>query len=173
MPGSRITSEAYRYWLSNIPSLTNPFVVIQKRSGCSRAPIDCFTRSYISLFLIAANSSITPQCVSSPSKLFVLLARAFINPIFSSQYKSAARFLICFLSRGDCLRILSAALNPSLAWSNIVAMLYICGAPSLSLTSISNSMAAVSVVFPFFLPSIINTSLYCLNPLSSTKPNIA
>ena len=92
--------------------------------------------------------------------------------MFMAQYKSAALFRICFFNKGDCILILFAALNPSLAWSNIVATLYICGAPSLSFISMSSSMAAVSVVLPFFLPSIINTSLYCLKLLSSTNPKM-
>ena len=167
------TLDAYSYCASKIPSLTNPFVVIQNNIGCSLAPIDCFIKSYKSRFLIAASSSMITQCASKLSSVPVSDANGLINPMFISQYKSPARFLVYLDNNFDCLRMLSTAVYPLFAWSFFVATLYISGAPSSSLISKSFSTVAHSVVFPFFLPSMIKHSLYCLLSLSSTKPNSA
>ena len=117
------TSEAYLYCASNMPSRTYPFVVIQKSNGCFLAPIACFIKSYISLSLIAASSSMTAPCASRPSRLLVLLAKALMKPKFSAQYRSAALLRMNSRKVLSCMTILCAALKPSFACSSIVAML--------------------------------------------------
>ena len=117
------TFEAYSYCASKIPSLTNPFVVIQNSIGCSLAPMDCFIKSYKSRFFIAASSSMITQCASKLSSVPVSEASGLINPMFISQYKSPARLRVYFESSFDCFRMFNTAVYPLFAWSFFVATL--------------------------------------------------
>ena len=63
-----------------MPWRTNPFVVMHHTSGWSRDWMPCFSRSYMSRVLCAANSSIRAKWTLKPSMLFGLPESRSIRP---------------------------------------------------------------------------------------------
>ena len=67
--------------------------------------------------------------------------------------------------------MLEASSNTIFAWSFLEATQHTCAPPSPSANNIYKPIAESKVDLPFFLATTIKTSLYFLNPLSSTNPN--